>query len=90
MVLETFTGLLAYSDDCEDEKLVNTAQTTLLSPNMNVMIMQVEHCEDAIASESSFKNMAEKAAGPLDATCLHTFHSIIQSTIQRRHSLGFP
>ena len=36
MVLETFTGLLAYSDDREDKKLVNT-----MSPNMNVMIIMI-------------------------------------------------
>ena len=84
--METFTGLLAYSEDREDEKLVNTART-LHSPMMNVMIMQVEHCEDVMASESSFKNVADKAAGPLDTTRLHTFHSIIQSTIKRRHKL---
>ena len=46
-------------------------QAILCSP---IMIMQVEHCEDALASESSFKHMADKAAGPLETTHLYTLH----------------
>lgn len=39
-MLETFTGLLAYSDDREDEKLVSTASSNCISEE-HVLIVTV-------------------------------------------------
>ena len=52
---------------------------------LNVVVFQVDHCEDDMKTTETLLPLADKAAGTLEERCLRAFHAVIVSTIQRRH-----
>lgn len=93
-MLETFTALLAYAEDRDDEKLVGrwtlcgVSCLVLHCPWLQTVLhMQVDHCEEELLEGrvDAFRAIADHRAGTLERSLLLAFHNVARGACKRSY-----
>lgn len=85
MVLETFTGLLVYTNTRTDYMLVCTGSETVPHVTIIFSYVQNQHLDDHVKEISMFSFVADKAGGELAPYLLNMFFKTVSLT-RLKHS----